>query len=202
MRIQAFPLNGESSARLELRWDGAKAQVYFDGAHAATLDGPSGFKKGWSTQLGDGSTLEVRSIRRVLFPELSILRNGEHVSSSPAHPDRMLKSSTNALFAVSIFLIVAGAFSLWGRHWIAAVFGLFYLAGALLLRKRYRIGAAVIALPVIIELDLLLLAAIGGIDRRWVIDFLLNLFFLTFVVRSYQAARDSRSIHLSESAAV
>jgi hypothetical protein len=46
-----------------------------------------------------------------------------------------------------------------------------------------------------VKLDFLVLAAIGrGIDRRWIFDVVLNLVFPTAVVRSYQAARDSRSV--------
>lgn len=68
MKIQRFPIENENPARLELRWDGLQPQVWFDGAHAATLDGPAGMKSGWWTTLADGRTLELRAIRRAGFP--------------------------------------------------------------------------------------------------------------------------------------
>ena len=78
------------------------------------MHGPRGLKAGWSTQLADGSTLEVRSIRRVLLHELTILRDGEHIASSPSHPDRMLSSSANTLIVVSIWMLIAGTFAIGG----------------------------------------------------------------------------------------
>jgi len=196
-----LPLSGESPPRLQLHWDAGTAYVIFDGGRVATLLGFPGLRKGWSTVLEDGSVLEVRSIRRVLFAELSVLRNGKHVESSPSHPDRVLRSSSNAMFALSAFLIFAGVFGLWDRNWITVVFGSFYLVGALLLRARRRLGAAVIAIPLFLDLDLLAFAAYAaGVDRSWWTSVLLNLLFGTFVLRAYQAAKDSRELGLTASA--
>jgi hypothetical protein len=203
MRVQPFALGEEQPPRLELRWDGTQAHIFLDGAQTATLDGFSGLKKGWSTTLEDGSRLEVRTIRRPLFSELSVLRDGQHIRSSPSHPDRMLRSCSNVLLALSVFLLVAGIFGLWGRDWIDATFGGIYLGAAVLLRNRRRLGAAVAAVPLFIKLDFLLIEAFAaGIDRPWAIDLALNLLFATFVVRAYrayQAAHDSRSLQRSES---
>jgi hypothetical protein len=107
------------------------------------------------------------------------------------------------LLALSVFLLATGLLAMWGRHWIDAVFGATYLIAALLLRNRRRLGAAVAAIPLFIKLDLLLISAFtSGIDRAWAIDVALNLLFFTFVVRSYQAARDSQSLeHAPEVAA-
>jgi hypothetical protein len=136
----------------------------------------------------------------VLFPELSVLRNGKHIDSSPSHPDRVLRSSANGMFMVSAFLIVAGAFGLWDRNWITFVFGCFYLAGAILLRRRRRLGAAVIAIPLFVDMDFLVLAAVvNGMNRSLWTSLLLNLLFSTFVIRAYQAARDSRELTLAAS---
>lgn len=97
------------------------------------------------------------------------------------------------LLALSAFMIGTGLLGISGRTWIEAVFGVFYLIGALLLRGRRRLGTVVIAIPLFINLDFLLLSAIAGeADRGWVVDLVLCLLFLTFVVRSYQAARDSQ----------
>jgi len=200
MRVQPFALGEEQPPRLELRWEGTQAHIFLDGAQTATLDGFSGLKKGWSTTLEDGSRLEVRAIRRLLFSELSVLRDGQHIRSSPSHPDRMLRSCSNVLLALSVFLLVAGIFALWGRGWIDATFGGIYLGAAVLLRNRRRLGAAVAAVPLFIKLDFLRIRALAaGIDRPWAIDLALNLLFATFVVRAYQAAHDSRSLQRSES---
>lgn len=193
MRVQRFPIANEDPPRLELRWQGSEAHVYFDGAHAATLDGFAGLKRGWSTELEDGRRLELRTVRRAGFSELSVLVDGEHAPSSPSHPDRILRTSSNVLLVLSAFMIVTGLVGTWGRSWPEVVFGVFYLLGALLLRRGRRAGAAVIAVPMFIRLDLLLLIAItDGIDRQWAIDLGLTVIFASFVVRSYQAARDSR----------
>jgi len=193
VKIQRFPLHDENPPRLELRWEGSQGHVYFDGAHAATLDGFAGLKKGWSTELEDGRRLELRMIRRVLFPELSVLVDGQHVASSPSHPDRMLRSSSNALLFLSAFVILMGFRAGGVAAVVDVAFGVCYLIGALLLRARRRLGAAVIAVPLFVEFDLTLLTAfLGTFERRWWVDIVLNLVFATFVIRSYQAARDSR----------
>jgi hypothetical protein len=197
MKRQAFPLADESPARLELRWEGLQAQVWFDGVHVTTLEGAAGLKEGWSAQLEDGRRLEVRTVRRTAFPELSVMIDGWHVPSSPSHPEKMLRTSANTMLGVSAFLIVTGAGRLWNYNWLDALFGLFYLIGALLLRQRRRLGAAVIAIPLFLSLDFLALAVfMGQVDRAWVIRLAMNLLFVIFVVRAYQSARDSRAYRL------
>jgi hypothetical protein len=107
------------------------------------------------------------------------------------------------MLAVSAFLIVAGLMGIWDRNWISVVFGCFYLVGAILLRGRRRLGAAVIAIPLFLDLDFLLLAAFAnGVDRSWWTSLLLNLLFGTFVIRAYQAAKESREIGTSPATAV
>lgn len=196
MRVQKFAIGHEDPARLELHFEGLQTHVHLDGAQVATLEGTRGLRDGWSTVLDDGSRLEVRTIRRAGLPELSVLRDGQHVASSPSHPDKMLRTTSNVMLAVSAFVIVSGVFGFRGGGWLDVLFGLCYLAGALLLRKRRRLGAAIIAIPLFIRLDLLLLVAFSGqVDRAWLIDLVLNLIFVSFVVRAYQAARDSRALH-------
>ena len=193
MKTQTFPLENESPARLELRWEESKIHVWLDGVQVTTLEGWAGLKRGWSTQLEDGRVLEVRTIRRTLFPELSVMIDGWHVPSSPSHPEKMLRSSSNVMLVLSIWLMVTGAFGIWNGNWIGAVFGVFYLIGALLLRRRRRLGAVFIAIPVFLSLDLLAIAAFAGqVDRSWFIQLATNLLFITSVVRSWQAAGDSR----------
>jgi hypothetical protein len=201
MRIQHFPLQGESPARLQLHWDAGTAYVYLDGDRVAEILGLPGMRKGWSTVLEDGSSLEVRSIRRVVFPELSVLRNGRHLESSPSHPDVILRSSANVMFVVSALMIVTGVFGIWGRNWIAVLFGCFYLAGAFLLRARRRLGTALIAIPLFLDLDFLVLDALTtGLDRSFWITLAVNLMFATFVIRSYQAANESRQLRIEATA--
>jgi hypothetical protein len=195
MKVQRFAISGEDPPRLELRWEGLQAAVYLDGVHVTTLDGARGLKQGWSAQLEDGAQVEIRSVRRVLFPELSVLRNGKHVQSSPSHPDKMLRSSSNTMIILSVFLLGAAVMSGGqGYAWLDVLFSLLYFIGALLLRRGRRLGAAVIALPLFIRLDILLLALfVQPVDRMWLIELALSLLFATFVIRSYQAARDSRT---------
>jgi hypothetical protein len=198
VRTQRFPLDDEQPPRLELRWEGSRAQVFLDGTQQATLDGFAGLKKGWSSVLEDGSTLEVRTIRRAGFSELAVLRNGQHVRSSPSHPEKVLRTSSNVLLALSIFLLITGIAGMWGRNWIDVVFGAMYLIGALLLRNRRRLGAAVTAIPLFLKLDLLLIVAFAeGIDRAWGVDVFFSLLFFSFVVRSYQAARETQLLALA-----
>jgi hypothetical protein len=197
LKPQKFAIDNESPPRLELRWQGTDVHVHLDGTEVAVLAGWRGLKRGWSAELEDGSRLEVRTIRRGLglIPELSVLRNGQHVPSSPSHPDKILRASSNAMLLVSVIVIVSGLRSFGSGGWLDAVLGLFYVAGALLLRNRRRLGAAVVAVPLFVRLDLLLLVAVlGQVDRSWFIDLALSLIFVSFVVRSYQAARDSRAL--------
>lgn len=193
MRTQRFPLAGETPPRLELRWKGSQARVYLDGNHETTIDGFAGMKRGWSKQLEDGRTIEVRTIRRGGFPELSVLLDGEHLPSSPSHPEKVLRTSSNVMLGLSAFVIFTGISDGWERAWLEIVFGVFYVIGALLLRSGRRLGAAVIAVPLFIRLDLLLLVAIfDRVDWSWFVDVALNLLFATFVVRSWQAARETQ----------
>lgn len=196
MRVQKFAIDEETPPRLELRWEGPQIHIHLDGANEATIDAISGLKEGWSKQLPDGRTLEVRTIRRrTLFRELSVLVDGEHTESSPSHPDRMLRSSANGMLVLSVFMIVSGFTGTMKGNWLDVVFGTFYLIGALLLRSRRRVGAVLIAIPMFLRLDLLAIAAwTGGISRNWIIELLLNLVFASYVLRSYQAARDSQKL--------
>ena len=194
MKVHRFSLEGEDPPRLELRWENSQINVHLDGAQVATLDGFRGLKRGWSTTLEGGARLEVRTIRRVLFPELSILRDGYHVPSSPAHPDKMLRSSSNAILFLAAFFLVTALVPKSEYAWLDIVFSVCYLVGGLLLRKRRRLGAAVVAIPLFIRLDILLLAVfVQPLDRTWIVELLLSLLFATFVIRSYQAAQDSRN---------
>lgn len=195
MSVRKFAIDAEDPPRLELRFEGQQIHVWLDGAQEATLDGWAGFKKGWSKTLDDGRTLEVRTVRRAGLPEFSVLVDGEHAASSPSHPDRVLRNSSNVLLAVSAFMIVTGFTGTMNGFWLDVVFGAMYLIGALLLRVRRRVGAAVIALPMFIRLDLLLIALFTqGLTGGWIFEFIVTLIFLSAVVRSYQAARDSQKL--------
>ena len=195
-RTQRFALGNENPPRLELRWEDAKPQVFLDGNHEATLDGFAGLKRGWSKQLEDGRTVELRTIRRGGFPELSVLIDGEHAASSPSHPETVLKRLSNVMLFVSALMIVFGISDGWARSWPAIVFAIFYIIGALVLRTGRRLGAAIIAIPLIIRLDLLVLVAFEGIGWSWIIDLAVNLLFASFVVRAWQAANETRLLRL------
>jgi hypothetical protein len=109
----------------------------------------------------------------------------------------MLRSSSNAILLVSAFLLVTAIFSSEGFAWLEILFSIFYIARGLLLRSGRRLGAVLISIPLFIRLDLLLLALfLQPVDRAWFIDLGLSLLFTTFVVRSYQAARDSRAYRM------
>lgn len=195
MSVRKFAIDAEDPPRLELRFEGQQIHVWLDGNQEATLDGWAGFKKGWSKTLDDGRTLEVRTVRRAGLPEFSVLVDGEHTASSPSHPDRVLRNSSNVLLALSAFMILTGFTGTLNGFWLDVVFGVIYLIGALLLRARRRVGAAVIAIPMFIRLDIYLIAAFTqGISRGWIIDVVLSLIFVSAVVRSYQAARDSQKL--------
>lgn len=127
-----------------------------------------------------------------------MLLDGQHVPSSPSHPHKMLRTSSNVLLAVSAFMMIAGFFGIWGRTWIEALFGIFYLVGALVLRSGRRLGAAITAVPLVINVALLIVVALAGeIEGAWVMDAVLCLLFTSFVVRAWQAARDSRLLTLT-----
>ena len=195
MRIQRFSLDGEQPARLELRWEGSTAGVYLDGVHQSDLQGLAGLKEGWSTVLADGRHLELRAIYRVGLPELSVLLNGQHVASSPSHPMKILASASNALIGLSAFLIVAGIVGMWGRDWLSAAVGFFYLAGGLLIRKKFTAGIVFVAIPVVFGLlELVVGIYSGGFSGRWVTNLTLDLLFLTFIVRAVAAMRDARAL--------
>jgi hypothetical protein len=196
MRSKDYPLDEGQPARLRIAFDGTAARIYFDGEEFGPFSMPE-LRRGWSRQLEDGSTLEVKTIRRWIFPELAILRNGRHIASSPSHPLTVLRSSSNTM------MFIAGidclfAFQRGQLDWMALASVVLFVIGALLLRAKRRLGAAVIALPLFLELDLILLAILAGtpIDR-WFLRVLGNAVLILFTIRAYRAANELRLEKLS-----
>lgn len=190
-----FSIDGETPGRLEARFEGTKIYVWFDGVHQTTLETSEDRKRGWTHTLDDGSTLEFRFIWRTGVREMAVLRNGEHVASSPSHPHNVLRSSSNTLLFLCGIMIVTAILSS-NDDWFQWVFFAFYAAGAMLLRMRKRLGAAVIGIPLFLDLDLVVLAAFTmDVSASWIITRVLcDLLFVHFVVRAYLAANDARKL--------
>ncbi len=191
MRSKDYPLGEEQPARLRIAFDGTAARIDFDGEEAAVLGMPE-LRRGWSRQLEDGSTLEVKTIRRSLFPELAILRDGEHIASSPSHPATILRSSSNTMFLIAgidvLFALQSVPFD-----WFGAAGAAFFVIGALLLRNGRRLGAAVIALPLVLHLDVILLAAFtGSLMGRWYLTVISDVIIILYAIRGYMAANELR----------
>jgi hypothetical protein len=167
----------------------------------ATLETSEDRKRGWTHTLDDGSTLEFRYIWRTGVREMAVLRNGQHVPSSPSHPHNVLRSSSNTMLFLCGIMIVTSLVGGGGDDWFRWVFFAFYASGALLLRMRKRLGAAVIGIPLFLDLDLIVLSALTtGVSTSWLITRVLGDFlFAHFVVRAYFAASDARKLPAAES---
>lgn len=189
-----YPLAGESPARLQLRFEQSKILILLDGVQQAVLSNAAERKRGWTTTLEDGSTLEYRWMRRLLLHEPAVLRNGKHIDSSPSHPAAMLRSASNGLFFLVALIIIPPFLRDARPDWLQWIFAAFYLIGAFLLRSGRRLGVALIALPLFIDLDLVVFAAITqSVAKSWLFTRVAgDLLFGQFAVRAYLAADDLR----------
>ena len=152
-------------------------------------------KGGWSTTVEDGSTIEVGWRRRVLIPEFSVLRSGEHVSSSPSHPSRVLAASTGTLIFIGLLPILTGILAVPGKDWIAAGVGVCYVAGGLLALKRSYAGVVLCAAPLALRMVLTLSRLlIEGLTWGLVAGGAMDLLFGVFLVRATMAIGDVRRL--------
>lgn len=193
-----FSIDGETPARLVTNIDGMRIDLYFDGVHQATLDSADERKRGWSTQLEDGSTLEYRWVRRVGWPEPVILRDGRHIASSPSHPHKILKSHSNTMLFLSALWIVPALLYEQGVDWIELGFGIFFLIAAVLYRKQRRLGVVFAVIPTFLGLDiqLFVLFTNTGSLREVLFRSFALLFLGRFAVRAYFAAAEAQKMPL------
>lgn len=196
--MKSIRLGEGEPARLQLHVQGKDIRIVLDGAPVATLHGLEEWKRGWGTTLADGRTLEVRTIRRLLLPELSVLVNGRDAIDSPSHPKAILRGTAQGLlFGSVLFAIMA----LSGRR-TADVYSVgleaLQFAGALLLFRRLHFAVVLIAAALVgqIVADYWLLVA----PTRVLWSMVGQLVFAAILVRANMALRDLRQESLAAAA--
>jgi len=178
--------------RVRLEIDGSSIRIWLDGAEVSTLRGFAEMKHGWRTILADGRTLEVRTLRPVLLPELAVLVDGRHVADSPSHPRKMLRGTAQGLLiGTGIFVVLA----LTGRRAANAysiTLEVLQFVGALLLLRRMYLGAVLVALALLADLILIDLWLIAAPSRQLIWPVVGRLLFAAFLIRAFIALRDVR----------
>lgn len=175
-----------------LRLDGTEMVVTFGGAEVARFSSGREWRQGWSTTLPNGIRLEVKSLRPVLFPELSVLVGGRHVDDSPSHPRRMLKASAQGLLiGAAIFVVLA----LTGRYTVGTynvIWELLMAAGALLLLRHMYTGLVLTGLALLADFVIIDIMLFTNPGRHLIWPVVTLLFFSMFFLRAFIALHDVR----------
>jgi len=190
--VKMIRLAEDEPQRVRLEIDGSSIRIWLDGAEVSTLRGFAEMKHGWRTILADGRTLEVRTMRPVLLPELAVLVDGRHVADSPSHPRKMLRGTAQGLLiGTGIFVVLA----LTGRRAANAysiTLEVLQFVGALLLLRRMYLGAVLVALALLADLILIDLWLIAAPSRQLIWPVVGRLLFAAFLIRAFIALRDVR----------
>lgn len=189
---KSFSLAPHSEKNIELKWEGTALHVLFGGEPVATLQGGAERKRGWSTTLPNGKLLEVRTLRPVLLPELSILVDGKHVDDSPSHPHKMLRASAQGLLigaGIFVLMMVSGNRPL-SRFGIA--YEVLQIAGAILLLRRMYAGLVLVGIAILADFILLDLALFTAPGRYLIWPIVSRLLFTAFLIRSFIALHELR----------
>ena len=190
--VKMIRLAEDEPQRVRLEIDGSSIRIWLDGAEVSTLRGFAEMKHGWRTILADGRTLEVRTLRPVLLPELAVLVDGRHVADSPSHPRKMLRGTAQGLLiGTGIFVVLA----LTGRRAANAysiTLEVLQFVGALLLLRRMYLGAVLVALALLADLILIDLWLIAAPSRQLIWPVVGRLLFAAFLIRAFIALRDVR----------
>ena len=191
-QVKMIRLAENEPQRVRLEIDGSSIRIQLDGAVVATLRGFAEMKHGWRTVLADGRTLEVRTKRPVLLPELAVLVDGRHVADSPSHPRKMLRGAAQGLLiGTGIFVVLA----LTGRRAANAysiALEVLQFVGALLLLRRMFVGAVLVALALLADLFLIDLWLITAPSLQLIWPVVGRLLFAAFLIRTVIALRDLR----------
>lgn len=190
--VKTVRLSEGEPARVRLEFEGSNVRIWLDGSEVATLRGFGEMKQGWRTTLADGRTLEVRTRRPVLLPELAVLVDGHHVVDSPSHPLKMLHGSAQGLLiGTAIFVLLA----LTGRRTANAysmTLQALQFVGALLLLRRMYTGVVLVALTLVADLILIDVWLVAGPTRQLIWPILSRLLFGAILIRAFVALRDVR----------
>jgi hypothetical protein len=192
-RTKVYRLSRQEPERLRVTIDGATVQVMLDGNDAATMKGFAAMNRGWSTTLADGRHLEIRTLRPVLLPELSILVNGRHIDDSPSHPAKMLRGSAQALLIGAVIFVVMAVPGWRQSGWYSIALELLQIAGAALLFRRMYVGLILVVFALAADVAVTtLMTAIAPSPSLFLI-LATRLMFGLFLFRAYLALRDVRS---------
>lgn len=178
--------------RMLLTISGSNVHISLDGREVAALKGFAEMRQGWKATLDDGRIVEVRTVRRVLLPELSVLVDGRHAIDSPSSPRKMLRGSAEGL------LIGGGIFALmtltgrWSANAYSITLQALQIAGALLLFRRLYLGLVLVGVALAADLlviDIQLITA-PSLRLLWIVA--ARILFIAFLVRAFIALRDVR----------
>ena len=191
-KVKSVSLAPHSGESVELQWEGTALHVSFGGEPVATLRGGAELKRGWSTMLPNGKLLEVRALRPVLLPELSILVDGKHVDDSPSHPQRMLKASAQGLLIGSGLFVLIMVTAKRPVDRFEMGYEIVQSVGAILLLRRMYTGLLLVGVAILADFVLLDLALFAAPGRHLIWPIVSRLLFTAFFVRSFMALHDLR----------
>jgi hypothetical protein len=104
-----YSLEKGEPKRLSLIWVGSNLSVKFDDQEVAEVSATkNALLKGHQIILPDDSTLSIQLVRRFLFTQLHINRNGEPVPNSPSDPHRKIRNASIATFILGGLHILVG----------------------------------------------------------------------------------------------
>jgi len=169
MPIQTYALEPNGPLRLEISWapNWTQFTVKLDGVEVGRVENKKALTAGQDFPLPDGSTLHVQLFTG-LAAELAVLRNGQHLPGTAAHPETRLKNAFSLILLVGGFNFLTGLLALLFR-WQVLVsmgIGMYQLGyGALLLALAYLTRRlswwALLAAVVLLGLDAVLGLFIG-----------------------------------------
>ncbi|MBN1532899.1 MAG: hypothetical protein JXA20_09570 [Spirochaetes bacterium] len=165
------------------------------------IEGQRELSEGRDFTLRDGSVLNVRLVRRLLLPELRVLRDGVPLPGSATDPGQRLKIAWGIIYFIGGFNLLLGLIALALRpplllqmgigHGSVAAGCIFLLLGFFVMRRSAVALVLALALVVLDGLWTLYITAAGG-GGMPTGGIVMRIFFVIFIYRGFGAIRELR----------
>lgn len=172
MPKKQFTLEENGRHTLELTWDSMwrNFTIHYDGAPVDQIEGGGkGLRTGKIIVLPDGSELDVRLKNSLMASELAVLRNGQPLPGTAAHPLYRIQQAYTIIFIIAGLNVLLGLVGLvstaeWvlllSGGWITVIFGLFLFLLGWLVKAKHSLPALITAIFVYTTDGLLGIAAV------------------------------------------
>lgn len=203
MPTKNYALKTGEPERLEISWKGAwkNLTVRLDGSEIGSVANQEELKAGKEFSLGDGSPLKIQLVRKLLTPELQLLRDGQPLPGSASDPTQRLRVAYRIVFFVAGLNIVLGfvteLFQIsflteLGLGLGSIIFGVFFAVLGFFVKRRSMValGAAVGLFLLDGILAVVLVAEEGG--RPPVGGIIARLFLMVPMIQGFGAIRALR----------